>query len=838
MPEDQSTETEAVSNAKMSINDLKYIVMEGGGARGNTYLGAIEALENELFSRVDQYSLDSNLEIEIKPKEKPALTVGRLPGIMDYLKLDSTGENYIPIIEGVAGASAGAITTFALVLGLNSKEISEVLDFNFVNFLSEVDAGKYRMIAENSDLEIGEDKAVYLEDEIDVFEMSKAKSLGGKSKSFKYRLDANKTEIQGNVVKFAKRDLTVSLLFKVLIDGAIHNVGQVLKIISSNSKKNWYDKLLKNLFSNKLGQGGVVSDTTNVIVAKTLYSTVIKKGLFAFFNIKSGEIKVTGNTIAAIFKDRGMFSGFQVREFFYDLMILAATKDTYFQKRLIEFYNNEFHNFHNELIIGHKAPPNNLSFKDFEVRLKSNNSVVKFNIGNRGNYKFTDNAVALFTHLQDLTFREFWHLMKVEYAAAVSNFTTNSPLFFSDKYTPNSRILEAVASSMSIPPAIRPVYNAADVVFHVRANKSTDFFDDILFLPNKSYGKEKLIVNVNGVNTDFVIPKKNSNVASNNMTFTKSDYEIYEYAAKKGLQQFIKKKRNVFIDLNNLLELNTFLNYMQEIVIGNRNSKKPDEDLVWEPQKVNINGDVYVITIELVQFFYNAQFKGLLLDGGYFNNIPFNYFREKSDLNEIDGVLAIKLDGSFPPDFMYQVNEKMKRLKNKENEIIKRAKEEISRSPLEPIDFSERDEEFERIVIEIQAMFNAEVSKTQQKIQKSSLKELKTKFKDRRNEIKNIKGNREAILKIILAWYKDYGSHNNIKPWEIPRPIIDIAFTGYSYGSKRGQIRNLNDNNNLVPLYDFGVGTYDFDLKKVSSLADFAQTSAKIAIYDYFLDEP
>ena len=47
-------------------------------------------------------------------------------------------------------------------------------------------------------------------------------------------------------------------------------------------------------------------------------------------------------------------------------------------------------------------------------------------------------------------------------------------------------------------------------------------------------------------------------------------------------------------------------------------------------------------------FFYNAQFKGLLIDGGYFNNIPFNYFREKGNPTKLDGVLAIKLDGGFP----------------------------------------------------------------------------------------------------------------------------------------------------------------------------------------------
>lgn len=70
--------------------------------------------------------------------------------------------------------------------------------------------------------------------------------------------------------------------------------------------------------------------------------------------------------------------------------------------------------------------------------------------------------------------------------------------------------------------------------------------------------------------------------------------------------------------------------------------------------------------------------------------------------------------------------------------------------------------------------------------------------------------------------------------WEIPRSIIEIAFTGYSYGSKRGQIRDMSDHNNIIPLYDYGVGTYDFELDKVASLADFAQKQAENAVNDHF----
>jgi predicted acylesterase/phospholipase RssA len=812
MPEDQSTETEAVSNAKMSINDLKYIVMEGGGARGNTYLGAVRALEDQLFSRVWKYHTEG------KPIETVAITSNRARGVMDYLKLDADNKNYIPIIEGVAGASAGAITTFALVLGLNSEEIERVLDFDFTKFLSEDDAGKYRMINEGSELAIGEDDNISKKQN-DQFNKKGGNALGLKEETFKYSLDKDKMEIKGNAVKFAKREFTVSLIVKACIDGAVHNVAQVLKIISSNSKKNWYDKLLTKLFSN-FGKDGVFSNTTTSIVNKTLYSLIIKKGLFAFFNVKSGEIKVTGNTVAAVFKDRGMFSGFQVREFFYDLMIYAATRDTYFQKRLIEFYNNEYNSLKTIPDSLNVKPPNNLTTKDFEVTLKSNNLIADFEIGHRGDYKFTDNAIKLFNHLQDLTFREFWNILKVEYAAAVSNFSTNSPLFFSDKYTPNYRVFEAVGASMSIPPAIRPVYNASDVLFapHLDDTKRST---DIHMVPKQVSDIEEIEVVVNDVSQPFVKiqTKEFGKITKTRTKFKKVDYDLYEYAVKKALQQHLMTKKNpVYIDTNNLLELNTFLEEMRQILIGSE-VKGIFELAQWKDQPVMVNNDKIIVNKKLLKFFYNSQFKGLLLDGGYFNNIPFNYFRDKGLENKIDGVLPIKLDGDYPPHFLNELDMKIPKLKQKESELLDLIDKEsfvpeIDNTP-EIVDPRSPEMELELIEKEIGLMFNNYVN---------------AKLEDK----KVIKFKKKAIHRLIKAWHKHYGEYNNVKPWEIPRGIVQIAFTGYSYGAKRGQIRDITDHSNIIPLYDYGVDTYDFDLKKVDVLAKLAQKEAYSAIDDYF----
>ncbi|MEX0598376.1 MAG: hypothetical protein WD512_17950 [Candidatus Paceibacterota bacterium] len=270
--------------------------------------------------------------------------------------------------------------------------------------------------------------------------------------------------------------------------------------------------------------------------------------------------------------------------------------------------------------------------------------------------------------------------------------------------------------------------------------------------------------------------------------------------------------------MNNVIELNTFLDYIQTIVIGVRGNQTKTDELRKEfPYTVEVNEKEYEITIELLLFFYNAQFKGLLIDGGYFNNIPFNYFRDKgNDPTKLDGVLAIKLDRSFPPDFMEQVRDILEPLKHKEEEIIKRVEREemeLGRIiPLNEINTSEFDMEFERVIIQIHDLLNADVSRERVKALRRKFRQDKGSLKkeekeEQKKEFKDITQNRKIILKIIHDWYIQNGAYDEVKPWEIPRPILDIAFTGYSYGSKRGQIRDMTDHKYIISLYDYGVGT-------------------------------
>lgn len=779
------TVNSSATGAKLSINDLKYIVMEGGGARGNTYLGAVRELEYQLRKRVGY-----NPEY-MEKQDKSA--------IMDFLEdseeLGTDGKKIKkPIIKGVAGASAGAITTFAIVLGLNSEEIDEVLDFDFSNFLSEVDAGKYRMIDENSELKVGEDKTLY--NQPDTLFETKQKSLGGKRDNFEYDLSKNKTKVKGNAIKFAKRGFLFNFLVKIVVDGIVYNAGQLFRLFSNTEKPSWFQKFIKK----QLGDGGQNSKEAgaNFFSRMLLYSSSLIVIFYGIFGRKKTGFKITPNSIMGIFADRGLYSGFQVREFFLDLMIFAATKNTYLQKQLIK--NN---------------PDLALSPKNFEVKDNKGNTI-EFVIGKRGDYKFDDKFIKLIEQdLQNITFREFYKLLKIDFAVAVSNFTTNSPLYFSYRYTPDFLVLEAVGASMTIPPAIRPLYNASDVL-------------SSLTNPEK--------IKINDKEVEFI---------KSGGTFKRSDYELYEYVTKKGIQAHLQEKGGVYIDLNNVIELNTFLDYLQKILIGEINNNGDYEsEIKWENQIVSVNGKSYEVTTEMLAFFYNAQFKGLLIDGGYFNNIPFNYFREKGkDPTKLDEVIAIKLDRSFPPDFMEQVGLILEPLKSKEAEIIKRVKREEmelgSIIPIESIDTSEFDKEFEQIVIQIRNLLGAQVLNEKKRTLKRQLRDKNNNLSAEERKrltgiVKNFQANRKNILKIIEEWHIQNGAYNNIKPWEIPRPIIDIAFTGYSYGSERGQIRDMSDFNYIIPLYDYGVGIYDFDLDKVRLLAEFAQEAARNAVCDYF----
>jgi hypothetical protein len=72
------------------------------------------------------------------------------------------------------------------------------------------------------------------------------------------------------------------------------------------------------------------------------------------------------------------------------------------------------------------------------------------------------------------------------------------------------------------------------------------------------------------------------------------------------------------------------------------------------------------------------------------------------------------------------------------------------------------------------------------------------------------------------------------KPWQQPKSILGAAFEGYAYGSEMGQIKNISDHSHIIPLYNYGIDTYDFKMDKIKPLVELSQAKAEEKIREYF----
>jgi predicted acylesterase/phospholipase RssA len=90
----------------MKKDDIKYIALEGGGGKGNAFYGAVKALEDEKILQFQNHKL-----------------VGQ--------------------IDGISGASAGAITAFFIGSGFSSMELKSILlETKFNNFFDKPKANE------------------------------------------------------------------------------------------------------------------------------------------------------------------------------------------------------------------------------------------------------------------------------------------------------------------------------------------------------------------------------------------------------------------------------------------------------------------------------------------------------------------------------------------------------------------------------------------------------------------------------------------------------------------------------------------------------------------------
>lgn len=730
----------------MEFRDLEYIALEGGGGKGVVYLGAIKALEKKCQK-------DDTLESE-----------GQKKSLMDFKKKDNKELK----IKGIAGASAGSITAFALALGLNSDDIEGVLNYPFANFLKEKDAGKYRMVGGDNKLYIAEDKF---------------KKLGGKKKEFQYSLKAYQ-KVSGDPLKYISRNSLITVIVESIAEGLLTKVDFVQKLISQKDVKNWFSQntFLFKMLNLKLPE-------SNYLETSSLRKIFTKIGIFKLFQILLTKVifknKINKpltldiDTIGNLIGDRGMFSGVAVREFFYDLILFAITRDTYFQRQFLHWYYGGKDKKLSDIVL--KAKQGGFSCTGFDIG--------KTRDTNYQNYKaYFDSNKIVFERLQCLTFKEFFEITNIHLGFNITNFSTDSPMLFSHKHTPDFPILEAVAASMSIPPAIKPLYSEAEVYTY------------------STYSPWDISVTVNNEESVFI---------DKSGAFELDDYYLFEKAIKKYLSEY--NPFNITIDTNNSINNS---NYLLLLRLDIENHIENKSELNTPIKEVTIENYKIQITLELLLFYYNAVYKGMFMDGGATCNIPYYYFREFEMISEtfqssksIENVLALKLDNTFPSEWLQTAKDILNNSGDKYTSIAFLDKEQ--RTFLGNL---------------FRAQFRVALFKNINKRSKEKIKKSDLNINKSLDEL-----NKESWEKIAEEIITNNRNKKKLKPWEIQKSIFALIST-IQYGSEDGQVRFLSDHNHIISLYSYGIGTYDFDMSKIQPLIKIAQTYSENKVNDFFSD--
>lgn len=782
-----------MSTAKLKFEHLEYIVMEGGGARGAAYLGAIRALEAKMQERM--LAPGSNIRLDcLQGKETPAL--------LDYV-WDTGDRAGLPVIKGIAGSSAGAITTFALALGFNSVEIDEILKSPFQAFLKDVDAGVYRMV--NADGRLAQ--AVHKKNKI-----TKNKELVF-GKEFKFYFDLDYTPINDVPAKRTLRNFIFGASFKIIVDGTVANLKQLLNLfnfLGNNNNEEDVSSSWRGLFK-------WVTRANDRMLQKAVLSGTLQKLLLSEIAPRAAKIPIqfSADSLMAMLSDAGMFSGFRVREFFMDMVIRAATKDTRFHRGFVQLVEDKsvedlMVDFGIEIFSGPRDTTNTAGISQM---LKNHGSTFKILQRSAAGFKNEPKLDLTLSILSHLRFKHFNKITNINFGACVSNFTTGNPVYFGHEWTPDFRIMEAVAASMSIPPAIRPLYNLSDVV--------------------EPEGTARL---------PFIDLTGNFDVAK---------YHLYELVVKKALQKEIfedEKTAGTIVDTNNSIDVSTFLPKLRGIVNGEYRLDKTTQQVTGmdEPNleirtKVSILKEEYTVDYNMYRYFYNAVYKGLFLDGGYRNNIPYNFFRLRN--KNIDSVLAIKLDEHFPPTLMKPVYDKIKTMlgniipddlisdmERSERNItgVEKAKMEMIINSNKPASYTVTKK---KIIEQTRLIFYdylaARALDAQTETDRNKQRELNRK----------LKSNEKHIERLAKSTLKTYQKERLSPPWVQPVSILNTAFDGYGYGSERGQVKQISDHNQILPLYDFGIGTYDFEMEKIMPMIDLAQSEAEKATEIFFRDQ-
>lgn len=251
--------------ALLSIDQLHYLALEGGGGKGIAYLGAIRALEDLLREK--------NGWTESKPLFDLSVPVSERQ------------------LRGISGSSAGAITAFMLALGMSYEEINEELEKTLENA---VVSGRKTPI---SQMENFFDDP--FRDGAQKFELRSIES--DRATSFEFNKGGIRTALDA-ISRYTKINHLVAII-----------VGQLTLLFIDDD--NALKKILtrKLLFNQKLGTND--SQSENEYFKGFRRSRLQVKTTYNPENIESLLDYVTGLAVSF-----GLFSGFNIQSYFAELM--------------------------------------------------------------------------------------------------------------------------------------------------------------------------------------------------------------------------------------------------------------------------------------------------------------------------------------------------------------------------------------------------------------------------------------------------------------------------------------------------------------------------------------
>jgi predicted acylesterase/phospholipase RssA len=770
----------------MQFSKLEYIALEGGGGKGAVYKGAIVALEKLFDNAWHEGALLKREGGQLIPAPIPDVQEDKAEVAISILDYANAADKKLKV-KGISGSSAGAITAFPLALGLTSKDIGEILtSYPFSKeFLPnhKLNEGKYRMVGMDRD---GRARILCAEDHF--------RKLG-EDKLIPYSFVLQeKDSIGRNGLKSIVRSTIISTCFSIIFTGLRENwapISRLARVVAQFiDNLNYLKKWSAWLKSDVLQQiGSQISG--NPALAKLIsgipipWNAAIKYILkLKYLNrlpwgsksqVKVLDIFPADNLISALANaiwDRGIYAGFEVRELFFKILLKSISKDTHFKRGLLE---------RSDLLASINVTK--MELEGFAISFETNYEV-----------KAADRAsqitmIKLASLPDKLTFREFYEITHVNLSICVTNATSNQPVYFSHYFTPDFPVLEALGASMTFPIAFKPIYNEANVLLVGEAapGNNGDSLESRTFL-NPS---------------DFV----RFEAHRSGERYFKESFSMREYAKHLAVVlNYIKETRDLAMSVNGNLSFRSFLPYLRKIIETGEFHSFAVKDHVHNKEETY---DSHYMKA-LCYFYYNSAFKGLLIDGGVTNNLPVSIFTLSTDatenvqsLNIKKGVLGLKLDSSFPDVVRQEVFDLLE--KDKGGKMLDRLSNWEDK--LAHLTFANR-------------IFN------NRKMRKAF---------ERNKAFSSI--GKEAWIKVskeLVSEYKE--TKAGFTPWNRQVNALSGLMDSLQFGMDQGQIESIDDNENIIPLYCYGVQTLDFDItsKEMKPLVEMAVEESEKAVMTYF----